>query len=307
MSADEPREEDARDRDGVGETEPSIIDGKPVLRVDEGRRRRLRPWAIAGATTVVIVTGSVALSYTPVFGARVVEVEGEERLAPRQVLRIAGVDGETNVLHLDTTVAESRLEAEPWILDATVETRLPGTITISVRERTPVLVLVADDSRRLVAADGTALGRAPRSSGLPEMVPAPGATTGRREIEAAGVVVQAMAPTLRARIDSITVAGNGDVSLIVDGDVEVRYGLVHDASAKSQALRAILQYADDEGRGLLSVDLSAVAAPTARFVGSQQPISVPDPSADVPADADPPGNGAGGHDAQGSPSPSPSP
>jgi hypothetical protein len=75
---------------------------------------------------------------------------------------------------------------------------------------------------------------------------------------------------------------------------------VHDTTAKSQALRAILRYADEEGRGLLSVDLSAAAAPTARFVGSQQPVSVPDPSADVPASVD----GVDG-DAQESPSPSP--
>ena len=81
-------------------------------------------------------------------------------------------------------------------------------------------------------------------------------------------------------------AQDGDVTLLVDGDVEVRYGPVHDATAKSQALRAILRYADEEGGDLLSVDLSAAAAPTARFVGSQQPLSVPDPSADVPATVD---------------------
>ncbi len=268
--------------------------------LDEDRRRRLRPWAIAGATVVALVTGTVALSYTPVFGARVVEVEGEERLAPRQVMRLAGVDRGTNVFHLDTTLAESRLEAEPWILDATVATRLPGTITISVRERTPVLILVTDETRRLVAGDGTELGRALGGSVFPEVTATLGSTIGRTEIEAAGEVVQAMSPELRARIDSIAVAEDGTITLVVDGDVEVRYGTVQDTTAKSQALRAILRYADEEGGDLLSVDLSAAAAPTARFVGSQQPLSVPDPSADVPATVD-----GVEDDAQGSPSPSP--
>ena len=78
------------------------------------------------------------------------------------------------------------------------------------------------------------------------------------------------------------VTEDGSVSLVVDGDVAVRYGIVDDTAAKSQALRAILRYAENEGRGLISIDLSAPAAPTARFVGSQQPLSGPDPSADVP-------------------------
>ena len=91
-----------------------------------------------------------------------------------------------------------------------------------------------------------------------------------------------MAPEIRARVESIMVTEDGSVSLVVDGDVAVRYGIVDDTAAKAQALRAILRYAENEGRGLISIDLSAPAAPTARFVGSQQPRSGPDPSADVP-------------------------
>lgn len=285
MSADEHRAAHLPGGpDPSSDTSASAVSSPHIM--DEERRRRLRPWAIAGATAVALVTGTVALSYTPAFGARVVEVEGEERLAPRQVMRLAGVDRGTNVFHLDTTLAESRLEAEPWILDARVATSLPGTITISVRERTPLLILVTDETRQLVAGDGTELGRAVRGSAFPEVTATLGSTIGSTEIGAAGEVVQAMSPELRTRIDSITVAEDGTITLLVDGDVEVRYGTVHDTTAKSQALRAILRYADEEGGDLLSVDLSATAAPTARFVGSQQPLSVPDPSADVPPTVD---------------------
>ncbi|HET6714032.1 MAG TPA: FtsQ-type POTRA domain-containing protein [Actinomycetota bacterium] len=302
MSADE-RATDLSDR--ATPEPPASIDPAPVLRLDEDRRRRLRPWAIAGAASVALVTGTVALSYSPIFGARVVKVEGEERLAPRQVMRLAGIERGTNVVHLDTSVAESRLEAEPWVLDATVARSLPSTITISVRERIPVLVLVAGETRQLVATDGTALGRAPRDSAFPEVTAAPGSRLGRSEIEAAGLVVRSMAPEMRARVDSITVTEDGSVSLVVEGDVAVRYGIVDDTAAKSQALRAILRYAENEGRELISIDLSAPAAPTARFVGSQQPLSGPDPSADVPP-VDPAidGHGTDGG-AQGAPSSSP--
>jgi cell division protein FtsQ len=259
--------------------------------VDEERRRRLKPWAIAGAVIVALVTGSVALSYTSLFGARTVEVEGEEQLAPRQIMRLAGVATGTNVLHLDEGKAEARLEEEPWILDATVRTSLPGTISISIRERTPVLVLSSGSTRRLAAADGTVLGRAPKTSAFPEVTVPDGVILGPGQIAAAADVVAAMVPALRARVDSLSIEDDGDVAMVVDGDIDVAYGLATDATVKAQALRAILDYAEQQGSGLLSIDLSVPGAPTARFVGSLQPTTVPDPSADAPpSDQDDGGN-----------------
>lgn len=282
--------------------------GPSHWRIDEARRRRLRPWAIVGAVLVVLVTGGVALSYTSMFGARVIEVEGAERLAPRRVMRLAGLELGSNVVHLDATSTEARLETDPWILDATVETSLPGTITISVRERRPVLLLAGPDGdRRLVAGDGTVLGHAPWATDLPEVAAAPGATLDEATLGIAGEVVQAMAPTLRSSVDTVTLAADRTVSLVLDGEVEVRFGSVAEAAAKGRALRGIMAYADEQGRGLLSVDVSSPAAPTARFVGSQQPTSVPDPSADVPSEDESADGVGGAAPSSSSPSSPPSP
>ncbi len=267
----------------VGEEGPPS-NAAPRLTVDEERRRRLRPWAIVGAAAVTLVCGSIILSYTPIFRARVVEVEGEDRLAPRQVMRLAGVTTGTNVVHLDQRAVEARLEGEPWIAEATVDTRLPGTITIAVRERVPALVLETPDGRRLVAADGTDLGHAPRTVPLPTVGAAEGASLDRAGVSLAGQTVRAMAPELRSRLDRVTVTTDDGLMLTVDGGIEVHFGSAAEAVAKAQALRAILDYADEEHRALLSVDLSVPGAPTAVFVGSQQPVSMPDPSADLATD-----------------------
>ena len=275
----------------------------PILHIDEARRRRLRPWAIMGISTVVLLTGGVTLSFSPVFGARILQVKGEQHLAPRQVLRASGVKLGTNVVHLDEVAVESRLEMEPWILDSTVKIELPGTVVISVTERRPVLVSGLGGARRMFAGDGTMLGRAPWSIALPEVATAAGAPVSIEVIQAAGDLVRAMSPALRARVETVVVATDGSAALVVDGDVAVRYGTIVETSAKAMALFAILEYADREGRGLVSIDVSAPAAPTVRFEGSPIPISVPDPSADVTApDAVPASDPAGGSDTSPSPS-----
>lgn len=278
---------DVRELDETSATSDSpVIGDDPVivpesLWDDEERRRRLKPWAIGGAVAVALVSGSVALSYTSLFGARTVEVEGEERLGPKQVMRLAQAEIGTNVLHFDEGMAEARLEQEPWIRDATVRTSLPGTISISIRERAPVFVLRSGSAGQLAAADGTLLGRAPKTTAYPEVTVPEGVALSRERITAVADVVAAMVPALRARVDSLSIADDGDVTMVVDGDVDVTYGGATDPLVKAQALRAILDYAEEQGRGLLSIDLSAPAAPTARFIGSLEPITVPDPSAGV--------------------------
>ncbi len=295
---------DVRELDDPARSDSPVLDDAPVVVpqaswVDEERRRRLKPWAIGGAVAVALVTGSVALSYTSLFGARTVEVEGEERLGPKQVMRLAQVEIGTNVLHLDEGMAEARLEQESWIRDATVRTSLPGTISISIRERAPVLVLRSGSVAQLAAADGTLLGRAPKATAFPEVTVPEGVALNRERITAVADVVAAMVPAIRARVDSLSIADDGEVTMVVDGDVDVTYGGATDPLVKAQALRAILDYAEEQGTELLSIDLAVAAAPTARFVGSLEPITVPDPSADVsPTD---PGDDDGSEEPSASP------
>lgn len=291
------------------------IDSDPVVpapaapavahRVEDATRRSLRRWAIASGIGVVLITGSVTLSYTSVFGARSIHVSGEERIGPRRVLKLAGVGEGTNLLHLDTRAAEARLEGEPWILDAIVTVELPSTLRVRVVERTPVLVLNDGGRRELVSADGVVLGGAPPETSLPEMVLEPGSEFDAGAVRAAADAVAAMEAPLRSQVASVGVADDGELSMVVEGGVEVRYGSVGDAAAKAQALRAILSFAAREGKVLLAVDVSAPSAPTARFVGSYQPPTGPDPSADVPEpSADDTGaGGAGSPSASASPTP----
>ncbi|MGH2629724.1 MAG: cell division protein FtsQ/DivIB [Actinomycetota bacterium] len=268
----------------VPEDPVAVAPGAPAVshRVEQAHRRSLRRWAIASGIGVALVTGSVSLSYTSLFGARSIRVTGEERIGPRRVLKIAGIGEDTNLVHLDERAAEARLKGEPWILDATVMVDLPSTIRVRILERTPVLVLAEGGSRTLVSADGVVLGAAPRGTAFPEMVVEPGSEPGVSGLRSAADAVASMAPSLRARVASVGISDDGELSMVVDGGVEVRYGSSGDTAAKAQALQAILSFAGREDKVLLAIDVSAPGAPTARFVGSYQPATGPDPSADVP-------------------------
>jgi cell division protein FtsQ len=263
-----------------------------VLRVDEARRRALRPWAIVGAGAVVVAVAAVGLVASPVFDADTITVSGERHLSETQVLRIARIDHDTNVFRVDEGTVERRLQRSPWVLDARVTADLPSTIRIEVMERSPVAVASTPAGVSLVSADGVVLGPAPVGVAFPEIraseIPAAGdptaagaATDPVVDESAAGAVplsdeaieegakaAGALSRALPGEVATIDVAPDGTLTLDLEGGVGVAFGRAIELEAKAEALTAILSYAKGEPTPLVSIDVSTPAAPTARFVGT---------------------------------------
>src|SRR5437773_11224348 len=97
--------------------------------------RRTKAIAIVGLPVILIAAFALA-SYTPLFRVRDVRIEGAVTLSRERVLELAKIGPGTNVFHLDTSAVETALTADPWIVSATVERHLPGTVVIRLLERT---------------------------------------------------------------------------------------------------------------------------------------------------------------------------
>jgi cell division septal protein FtsQ len=150
------------------------------------RRARLRDQAVYTAKVLLgalaLVTASVAFIFaydcftqSRQFQVRRIEVSGQDRLSRQQVLAIAGVGPQTNILALNLTTTRKRLLAEPWIADATVSREIPSGLRIHIREEEPLALLEMDDGRNFLIntagrvfkreADASA-GALPRVQGL---------------------------------------------------------------------------------------------------------------------------------------------
>lgn len=118
------------------------------------------------AAAVAAIAGSVALARlcerhartSPAFETRTVDIGGAERLTRDEVLAAAGLRVGQNVFVVPPEDAEARLLRHPWIANAHVERRLPGTYTIRLRERHAVAIL-ALSSLYLVGDDATVFKR----------------------------------------------------------------------------------------------------------------------------------------------------
>ncbi len=97
--------------------------------------------AIIGVVVVVAVSGSVAwaarrhvMSSTR-FAVSEIDVTGGHHRTNDEVILLAGLERGKNVFLLDLDAARAKLLTDPWISDATIARRLPGTILVQVTER----------------------------------------------------------------------------------------------------------------------------------------------------------------------------
>ncbi len=227
-------------------------------------RDHATPWAktlALVALPVLLLAGFAAATYTPLFRLRDIRVEGTQRLRPGEVITRAGIGSGTNVFHLDTGSIVSALEADPWIRSATVERHLPGSVVITVQERTPIAQALVGTTSTVVAGDGTVLPGA-AASGLPEIRASVGELTDD-DRTAAAEALDAIPPVVRARVSAVVAEPTGSLVMDLAGGLTVHYGVGGDQVAKATALRSVLAWAARGHVALAQIDLTVPQAPSA--------------------------------------------
>jgi cell division protein FtsQ len=114
---------------------------------------------IAGVALVLGISGTVAwgarkyVKSSPRFAVSEIVVTGGRLRTADQITDQAGIKKGANVFALDLDVAKHNLLEDPWIFEAQLARRLPGTVYVQVTER-EAGALVALGDMYLVARDG---------------------------------------------------------------------------------------------------------------------------------------------------------
>lgn len=147
---------------------------KPAKRVSAVRRKRTgstalhylrRGWwifrgAVAGALVLGVLYGAY-LGFGKVVGleslsVRIIEVDGCQEVQPERIRRLTGVMKGDPLLRVDLKEVRRKVITHPWVEGATVVRELPDTLRISVKERSPIAVVLGREFA-LVDAEGVVL------------------------------------------------------------------------------------------------------------------------------------------------------
>lgn len=255
--------DDPRVRDGRAlPPHPRIRERRVEVRRDEGRRR-LRI-LVSSLGTVALVGAGYGITRSTLLDVDTVHVRGATQTTRVDVLSAARLDARRAMTDVDVESIAARVEGLPWVKNATVVRKFPGTVEVTLQERTPIAAVPAGEGAwALVDIDGRVLAHhhdAPAELTRVEAPPTgPPGTTVVASTRAALRIVESMPEVLVGRVPSVAVAEDGAIEIRLDGKIPVTFGPPADADAKLVALATLVQKADLGRVG--SIDVRVPTAP----------------------------------------------
>jgi cell division protein FtsQ len=101
---------------------------------------------VTGVSLGVAWVGRRHVMTSPRFAIASIEVTGNDRRASGVLVSESGLAPGGNVFAADLDAARAKLLADPWIVDASLARRLPGTIMVRVTERKAAALVALGDT-----------------------------------------------------------------------------------------------------------------------------------------------------------------
>lgn len=210
-----------------------------IRRFTQRSRRRRIVWLSAVGAIALLVGGSAAAAYSPLFAVDRVTVVGATTLDPSTVENaLAGQIG-TPLALVDASAVKAALLAFPLIESYSLEAKPPHDLTVRIIERTPVGVIRSEAGYTLVDAAGVALSTtSDQPPGQPVLEIEGGADSDA--FESAGLVIRSLPADVRAGLTAVRASTPDDVTLTVNSGLTVVWGSAENSPLKSEALAKAL-------------------------------------------------------------------
>jgi cell division protein FtsQ len=178
-----------------------------------------------------------------------VSLSGQRQVSREEIFAAAGVTDHSSLLFLDVGDARARLEAIPWVAEATVRKFYPDRLQITITEREPFALWQINGKVQVIAADGTVLSDRiePRLASLPFVV-GPGAALAARDFLA---VLDAY-PVIRDQVRASILVAERRWNLRLKSGLDVRLPGGNIEAALDTLARL------DREKALLTRDITAV-------------------------------------------------
>ena len=210
-----------------------------IRRFTQRSRRRRIVWLSSIGALVLLIGGSVAAAYSPLFAVEKITVTGASTLDPATIEAALGDQLGTPLALVDTSEVKAALLAFPLIETYSLEARPPHDLTVRIVERTPVGVIRSDAGYTLFDAAGVALST---TSDQPAGQPVIDVTGGvdSAAFRSAGLVVRSLPADVRAALTGVRATTADDVTLTLSNGLTVVWGSAEDSGLKAIALSATM-------------------------------------------------------------------
>jgi cell division protein FtsQ len=221
--------------------------------------QRHTPWR--AAFFALAITGIVAGVAWALVGSRFlvvrsIQVTGTHLVPRSEVLAAAGIPDGLPLIRVNTAAVAVRIERITQIESAQVSRAWPTGVTISVRERTPVLAVASGRGYQLIDKFGVAVEPAGPPLRMPRFVLPPGSQSagsqsagsralaslrGSPAVYAAAAVLRELPASLASKVTEVAAPSPSDVTLTLSGGITIVWGGTDRPAAKAKELGVLMR------------------------------------------------------------------
>ena len=210
-----------------------------IRRFTQRSRRRRIIWLAGAGAVVLLIGGSVAAAYSPLFAVEKVTVVGTSSLDPSAIESALADQIGTPLALVNESEVKAALIAFPLIETYALEAKPPHELAIRIAERTPIGVLESDAGFTLVDAAGVSLDTTPtRPEGQPVLQVAGGISSAA--FESVGLVVRSLPADVRELVTEVSASTLDDVTLKLSSGLTVVWGNAERSVEKAISLSSAM-------------------------------------------------------------------
>ncbi|MBS0024540.1 FtsQ-type POTRA domain-containing protein [Microbacterium paraoxydans] len=210
-----------------------------IRRFTQRSRRRRIIWLGSLGAVVLLVGGSVAAAYSPLFAVEKITVAGATTIDPAVIEAALSDQVGTPLALVNSSEVKAALLAFPLIETYSLEARPPHDLTVRIVERTPIGVISSSAGYTLVDAAGVALSTTAEQPPGQPLVETEGGVDSAA-FRSAGLVVRALPEGIRTALTEVRASTADDVTLTLSTGLTVVWGSSEDSGLKALALSAAL-------------------------------------------------------------------
>jgi cell division protein FtsQ len=243
-------------------TDPRISRRRRAVARSKKRRTTMRALVAAGVALAIWVA-----FFSPLLAIKEITLSGAKRTTADDVARAVGLDSSDNLLLLKTDEVAAAVKELPWVKSVTVDRKLPGTVKLTVTERSPAMVVALGEKKYLIDRRGRVLSPTESAEGLPvlaglqEGLPDPGERLRSAQLTGALEAFSTFPRGLRRDVRAVFAPTVERITFQLFDGIQVRFGAAEDMRSKIAVLEVLLERLRREGRGALYIDVRVPEAP----------------------------------------------
>ena len=107
---------------------------------------------------IVLLVALFFLINSSLFNVSTITVEGNIKVSHEEIIKLSGIDANTNIFHIDEVQAKQNIEQNGYLVVENIKRIFPSEVKIKVRERIAVAQIGTVNGYYVIDKEGIALG-----------------------------------------------------------------------------------------------------------------------------------------------------